>query len=328
MRNFRLLFAVCAAVMLLAPPLSADADRVMVGDDIYVGPDEDLGEVVCILCSVHVEGRVKTAVSILGGLVVEGEVREDAVSVLGGLDVPGAVGGDVVSVLAGAKVEGQVGGDLAVILGSLDMGSNARVEGDVASILSSTSGLSDATVIGDVDISEDVAPFAKGLVYFALASVFIGCLLTFALTSFLAAIIFGETRTEVLRDTVANRSGMSFLVGLGVMFVSSIVISIVVWFFPPVVFVPFLIAAFGYAGICLAVARAASASIRFDAGAALGAVVIAILQFVPIVGWMLGSILFFIALGAPVVSGFGASVDWLIQRSEPDPIQRPLPTRD
>ncbi len=322
------LSSIFLAAIALLPPLSAASDRVMIGDDIYVGPDEDLGEVVCILCSVHIDGRVDTAVSVLGGLVVEGEVREEAVSILGGLDIPGAVGGDVVSVLGAAKVEGQVGGDLAAILGSLDMGPNARVEGDVASILSSVSGLGDATVIGEVDIREDVAPFAKGLVYFVLASVFIGCLLTFALTSFLAAIIFGEARTEILRDTVANRAGMSFLVGLGVMFVSVVVISILVWFFPPVVFVPFVLAAFGYAGICLAIARVASASIRFDAGAALGAVIVAVLQFVPVVGWLLGSVLFFIAVGAPVVSGFGSSVDWLIRRSEPEPIQRPLPSRE
>ena len=326
MGNFRMLLPVLLAAIVLAPPLSAAGDRVMVGDDIYVGPDEDLDEVVCILCSVHIDGRVDSAVTILGGLVVEGEVRDAAVSILGGLDIPGTVGGDVVSVLGGAKVEGQVGGDLAAVLGSLDMGPNARVEGDVASILSSVSGLGDAKIGGDVDIREDVAPFAKGLVYFVLAGVFIGSLLTFALTSFLAAIIFGEARTEVLRDTVASRAGMSFLVGLGVMFVSSIVISILVWFFPPVIFVPFVLAAFGYAGICLAVARAASPSIRFDAGAALGAVIVAVLQFVPIVGWILGSVLFFIALGAPVVSGFGASVDWLIRRSEPEPIQRPLQT--
>ncbi len=322
------LSSIFLAAIALLPPLSAASDRVMIGDDIYVGPNEDLGEVVCILCSVHIDGRVDTAVSVLGGLVVEGEVREEAVSILGGLDIPGAVGGDVVSVLGAAKVEGQVGGDLAAILGSLDMGPNARVEGDVASILSSVSGLGDATVIGEVDIREDVAPFAKGLVYFVLASVFIGCLLTFALTSFLAAIIFGEARTEILRDTVANRAGMSFLVGLGVMFVSVVVISILVWFFPPVVFVPFVLAAFGYAGICLAIARVASASIRFDAGAALGAVIVAVLQFVPVVGWLLGSVLFFIAVGAPVVSGFGSSVDWLIRRSEPEPIQRPLPSRE
>jgi hypothetical protein len=56
----------------------------------------------------------------------------------------------------------------------------------------------------------------------------------------------------------------------------------------------------------------------------LGAILVTIFQFIPIIGWFIATPFFgFLALGAAVLSGFGTSVDWMMQRSEAEPVPRP-----
>jgi len=107
-------------------------ERVMFGDDIYVGPDEVLDEVVCIFCSVTIDGRVGEAVAIMGGMEINGEVDRDAVAIMGGMDIRGQIGGDMAAIMGGAKVRsgGSVGGDAIAVLGGIDLADGTSIGGD------------------------------------------------------------------------------------------------------------------------------------------------------------------------------------------------------
>ena len=52
--------------------------------------------------------------------------------------------------------------------------------------------------------------------------------------------------------------------------------------------------------------------------------IVTLVQFIPVIGWFIATPIFgFLALGAAILSGFGTSVDWMLQRSEIDPVPRP-----
>lgn len=305
----------------------------MVGDDIYVGPDEEIDEAVCILCSIRVDGKVREAVAILGTVRIDGEVERDAVSILGGAEINGTVGGEVVAILGEADVSGTVGRNLVSVMGGVTLRDGAVVDGDTVNVMGGFSRGSDVEIGGDIEnAAENFKPVALvfivgSLVLFVVASLAFGPILA-ALTLAVA----GERRIEVVRDTLNQRLGMSFLLGVGVFFgsfVLSIALQIVLFWAPfqiPVGLVLFVVAAVGYAGLGLWVGRGLVRSGGAMGAVVLGSVLIAFVQLIPVIGWfLLWPIFGSLALGAAVLSGFGTSVDWLLPRSETEPIARPLP---
>jgi|SRR5664279_2072755 hypothetical protein len=90
-------------------------DRVQFFQSITVGPDEHVGDAVCIFCSIRIAGSTGDAVAIFGNIVVDGVVNGDAVSVGGGIKLgeDASVGGDAVAIGQGvyrhpnAVVKGQ-----------------------------------------------------------------------------------------------------------------------------------------------------------------------------------------------------------------------------
>jgi hypothetical protein len=108
-----------AALMLLAPAalLAKDGgDRVQFFQSITVDPDDRVGDVVCIFCSIRMAGTCGDAVAIFGNIVVDGTVTGDAVSVGGGIKLgeDANVSGDAVAIGQGvyrhpnSTVKGQV----------------------------------------------------------------------------------------------------------------------------------------------------------------------------------------------------------------------------
>lgn len=126
----------CAALMFLlvvtlAVPTASFAndggDRVQFFQSITVDPDDHVGDVVCIFCSVRMAGSCGDAVAIFGNLVIDGSVSGDAVSVGGGIKLgeDARVSGDSVAIGQGvyrhpnAVVKGQVVSEAgpAILLG-------------------------------------------------------------------------------------------------------------------------------------------------------------------------------------------------------------------
>lgn len=123
----RLGFIVLAIFMLAAAAMPASArsgksgtgnDRVQFGSSINVTEDENVGDVVCIGCSIRMAGTSGDVVAIGGKIDVEGHTRGDIVAIGGG-----------VRLAEGA----QVGGDVVTIGGELARGAGSEVGGEIVS---------------------------------------------------------------------------------------------------------------------------------------------------------------------------------------------------
>jgi len=127
MRFLSLRFMMCllGITAFCAPAFAENShDRTQFGHDIVVGPDEQVSEVTCFGCSVHIRGHVESDVTTFGGsIVVEefGEVGSDTTS----------FGGDV-RLDKGAKVRG-----VTVFGGRVRRDPQASVEGDVTTFAGS-----------------------------------------------------------------------------------------------------------------------------------------------------------------------------------------------
>lgn len=79
--------SLCLVLLVAAVPGVAFAagshDRTQFGHDIMVGPSEEVSDVTCFGCSVHVRGHVATDVTTFGGNIVvedQGEIGGDTTS--------------------------------------------------------------------------------------------------------------------------------------------------------------------------------------------------------------------------------------------------------
>lgn len=86
---------------LASPTLYARAgDQVHFAQSISVGEDETVGSLVCIGCSIRVDGTCEDVVAIGGSIMVDGTVQGDAVAIGGGMRLGenASIAGDVVTV--------------------------------------------------------------------------------------------------------------------------------------------------------------------------------------------------------------------------------------
>lgn len=106
-----------AFVLLAVPALFArGGDRIQIGKTLYVAKDEAVGSVVCIGCSIHMEGYCDDVVTVGGNIEVSGDTEGDVVAIGGTirLNQDASVGGNVVTVGGklfrhpGAAVRGSV----------------------------------------------------------------------------------------------------------------------------------------------------------------------------------------------------------------------------
>ncbi len=94
------IFVLAAAALPASAKSGSNNDRVQFGSSISVSEDEQVGDLVCIGCSIHVAGTCGDIVAIGGRVELEGHARGDVVAVGGGvrLGENAQVGGDVVTI--------------------------------------------------------------------------------------------------------------------------------------------------------------------------------------------------------------------------------------
>jgi len=97
-------------------------DRVQIGNDITVQADEKAGDVVCVLCSIHMRGQARGDVVAVAGSVT--------------LESGAQVGQGVTVVLGSARLQSatQVAGDVVVVGGALRRDPQAMIAGSVTSL--------------------------------------------------------------------------------------------------------------------------------------------------------------------------------------------------
>ncbi len=117
-----LLFAIVVFLAAAVPSASAKTgknDRVQFGSSINVSEGEQVGDVVCIGCSIRMAGTAYgDTVAVGGSVLVEGTVKGDVVSVGGGVRLS-----DIA----------RVNGDVVTIGGGLSRDPSAEVKGDIVS---------------------------------------------------------------------------------------------------------------------------------------------------------------------------------------------------
>jgi len=126
MPRFLVLCLISILPALLAPSamhaVEAKADRFQFNNDIEIQPDEKVGDVTCLNCSVRVLGRVSGDVTTINGNVVA--------------EQGATISGDVTTIRGSARIENgsQVAGDLTAIAGAARRDPQATVGGDVTSM--------------------------------------------------------------------------------------------------------------------------------------------------------------------------------------------------
>ncbi len=297
----------------------------MFAEDIYVGADEVVDTVVCIACSVRIDGVVEDEVVVIaGGVNISGRVDGDVVVVAGGLDSSGPIGGDVVVVAGGAKLSADVGGDTVAIMGGIRLAPGVTLDGDAIAVFGGISGRAQAVIRGDVEEvgGESIAPLAISGILIAIAIFVVAALLFQPILVLVGFAVLKEPRFRVLADTAAQRGGLSFLVGIGTsmaLFFANIIVALT---FPipfPVFLLFIAITIVGYCGVSYWVGRSILRNSSVLAASFTGAVLITFIQLIPVIGWMVCFVFWNIAIGSTVLSGFGTSTDWLMSRTEADP---------
>jgi len=314
----------------LARPLAAEnGERVMVGEDIFVAADESLREVVCIGCSIRVEGRTEEVVAIGGNIEVAGNTRE-VVAIGGNIEITGQTRREVVAVGGNVTVSGSVGRELVAVFGNVNLREGAEVEQDVVSVGGRIQGADRARIGGSV---KSVQAFLPVLRFGFLLLLFVFLVLGLVVQPLLAVLghaILGERRVWVLAETTRSRAGLCFLLGLGLVFgwfMLSIFGALTPFVGPllsfPVWLLFFVLLVVGYTGISYWVGRSLVSSSGPMAATLLGAVLVTILQLIPVVGWLAFFAFSLMAMGSALLSGFGTATDWLIKRGDMDPFVRP-----
>lgn len=281
-----------AGLMLLAPLLAGlalpttawaqDDDRVQIRNDITVAADETAVDVVCVFCSVRVLGRAT---------------------------------GDVVAVMGDIEVQGSVGGDVVATGGNITLGAEAEVGDDVVSAGGKIDRHPQAQVGGKVQATP--GPPAIGLSGLLLVVLALSLVIHVALV-LVAYLIAGEQRVETLAATVRERGGLAALTGLGVI-VAAVALFILSAFLGPVTPILAILVALGlvvtlvvgYTGMSYWLGRSLARSSAPLLALLLGAVLITVLQCIPLLGFLLFIVFSLLAFGCAALSGYGTATDWL-----------------
>lgn len=115
-------YSIWALMLLLfaTPALRADnGDRIHFGQSITVGEDENAGDLVCIGCSIRMQGTCGDVVAIGGSIALDGKAKGDAVTIGGGIRM---------------GENSSVDGDVVTMGGRLWRATNATVRGDVSQL--------------------------------------------------------------------------------------------------------------------------------------------------------------------------------------------------
>jgi hypothetical protein len=116
---------IIAAIVLSLPCIAAAApsnDRVQIGRSIVVQPGENVGDLVCIACSIRVRGQTAgDVVAVAGNISLEDGAQ---------------IAGDSVAVAGSVRLEGntKVGGDVVAVAGKIHRDPEAIIGGDVTSV--------------------------------------------------------------------------------------------------------------------------------------------------------------------------------------------------
>jgi cytoskeletal protein CcmA (bactofilin family) len=317
---FTLLLAVLGIIALLpAPPAYAFENKAW--GDVVVGSGETEPEVSTGVGDITVDGLVEGDVrSGKGDVEVNGEVEGDINAGFGDIEVNGPVGGEIDAGFGDVHINDRVAGDVDVGRGDVELGSEARVGGDIVygsgEIQQHPSAVVDGKMIaggGPAMFHEPDGfgiPSLVGWVFAAAA---------FAACSVLLAVLAPGPLLAAARRAEES-PGWSLLFGVAsvpAVVVLAVILAVSIIGIPLLLLLAPAYLAFVFFGALVAAyfvgRRVVFATRRYHAGnalaAAVGAVILAVVYLIPVLGNLL--------VYAFALLGTGASILALFSRRRP-----------
>jgi hypothetical protein len=299
-RTVPLLLLLFLALWPVAARAGEDEDRVQFGKDIVLEPGRSATDLICFGCSIRVRGTV------LG----------DAVAFGGNIDVDGSITGDAVAMGGAVRLgpTASINGDAVGVGGGVELAPGSKVQGEVTS----------TTFLGPLG--------RRGLWGFLLLALFASVPLNLLL-ALLVYLIAGRGRVEVMAETLQEHTGKACLAGVGALVAVIILYTISAYLGPaaPVMAVAVSLGLVvtlivGYTGISFWTGRGIGGRARPWVVLLLGALLITVVQCVPLLGFLAIILFVLLALGGAVLSGYGTSTAWLQKQvTGTQPARTPTP---
>ncbi len=317
---------------LLCVTVAFAESRVMIGESFVVGADETLDSALCIGCSIRVEGTVEgSGIVILGQLENNGTIGEGVGVIFGEISSNGPITDGAFVISGKLLLHNQLDGDVLLIDSSLDLGDpNARVGGQVVAVGGQVEGASETSVAGGINQvgGRAFGRWLAGVTGAALAVFFLIALVALAIMNVVAYLVLGTRRLTTIADTFTGSLAACFLVGLGTcfaLFVTALMVAMLLPVSLPALFVLAVLTVVGYCGLTFGIGRNLFGRFKPLTATIMATAMIVFIQMVPGIGWLLMAIVWNIAIGAAVMSGFGTSTDWLALRADGDALRsRPV----
>jgi uncharacterized RDD family membrane protein YckC/cytoskeletal protein CcmA (bactofilin family) len=281
-------------------------------------------ESVSVFGNSTIEGDIESdAVAVFGNNTISGSVAHDGVAVFGNLANSGTIGHDAVAVFGNLKLDGSVKHDVVVVFGRLDLGPNADVGGNTTVVFGQIN-RNEGARIGNIQQIGNI----PGMSHFGGVGNYVNqCLLRGRLLGFgdglgfawaiaLAHLLFYVVVALILRKatdrcvtTLKERPGMSILTAFLAFLITPLVIILLAITGIGAILLPFLILglfAFGLFGRVVMLAGFGGLFTRFLGespfnhaafAVLLGGLLVCLLYCVPVVAWLVYSILGSLGLG-------------------------------
>ena len=323
---------VLGTAALLCVNVAFAESRVMIGESFVVGADETLDSALCIGCSIRVEGTVEgSGIVILGQLENNGTIGEGVGVIFGEISSNGPITDGAFVISGKLLLRNQLDGDVLLIDSSLDLGDpNAGVGGQVVAVGGQVEGASATSVAGGINQvgGRAFGRWLAGVTGAALAVFFLIALVALAIMNVVAYLVLGTRRLTTIADTFTGSLAACFLVGLGTcfaLFVTALMVAMLLPVSIPALFVLAVLTVVGYCGLTFGIGRNLFGRFKPLTATIMATAMIVFIQMVPGIGWLLMAIVWNIAIGAAVMSGFGTSTDWLALRADGDALRsRPV----
>jgi hypothetical protein len=309
------LFVAVAGLVIFSPP-PAHAFESKAWGDIVVEPEQTVPKVSTTVGDVTVEGAVERDVhSGMGHIVVNGEVGDDINAGFGDVEVYGPVGDGIEAGFGNVYIDAPVGGDVNVGRGDVELGPRALVRGDVSSGSGEIRGNTEA-VLGtmatdvrpDVDHEPDDGFGIPGLVGWVFGTA------AFAACSVLLAVLAPGLLLAAARR-VEESPGWSLLFGVAsvpAVVVFAVVLAVSIVGIPLLLLLAPAYLAFVFFGALVAAyfvgRRIVLATGHYRGGnvlaAMVGAIILAVVYLIPVVGGLLLYGLALLGTGASILALF------------------------
>lgn len=266
--------------------------------------------VLLMVCAFGFDIHSGDSVAIFNNLIVpEGTtVTGDAVAVFGNVQARGNISGDVVAVFGNVEIYGEAGGDIVSVFGNVKVANNAVVGGDIVGVFGNVDRENGAIVRGEViDTRPGSLPKNFHIVpgFGTDVASIVGLMITYALSCLVLVLV--PDRTAFMAQRMQYNLGRSF--GIGILVLLGTILLIPALIITIIGIIPAILLIFAFAVIAFVSMTALYVALGRKVAAAvegknavyvhllIGLVIVGALEMVPVVGFLVGLVAFFIALG-------------------------------